>query len=55
MFETDASAYEAVTSAPGGGGADYPVYVGYICCIVGVVFFGSNWVPVKKFETGDGE
>ncbi|XP_041075647.1 transmembrane protein 144-like isoform X2 [Polyodon spathula] len=27
---------------------------GYISCAVSVVFFGSNFVPVKKFDTGDG-
>lgn len=29
-------------------------YLGYIGAIVAVVFFGSNFVPVKKYETGDG-
>lgn len=33
---------------------DIPHYVGYICACVAVLFFGSNFVPVKKFETGDG-
>lgn len=33
----------------------FPMYVGYIGCAVAVFFFGSNWVPIKKFETGDGE
>uniref|UniRef100_A0A673L9H4 Transmembrane protein 144a n=1 Tax=Sinocyclocheilus rhinocerous TaxID=307959 RepID=A0A673L9H4_9TELE len=27
---------------------------GFISCAVSVVFFGSNFVPVKKIETGDG-
>ncbi|MGH0125999.1 UNVERIFIED_CONTAM: hypothetical protein FKN15_015134 [Acipenser sinensis] len=27
---------------------------GYISCAVSVIFFGSNFVPVKKFDTGDG-
>ena len=36
-----------------GGGAG-PTYVGFICAGVAVLFFGSNFVPVKKFETGDG-
>ena len=38
-------------------GADSGVLViwGYISCIIAVLFFGSNWVPVKKFETGDGD
>ncbi|XP_048449258.1 transmembrane protein 144-like, partial [Rhincodon typus] len=28
--------------------------LGFIACAVAVVFFGSNFVPVKKFDTGDG-
>ncbi|GFO15981.1 transmembrane protein 144-like [Plakobranchus ocellatus] len=32
----------------------YPVFVGYICAIIAVVLYGSNFVPVKKFYTGDG-
>ena len=30
-------------------------YLGYIGAIIAVLFFGSNFVPVKKYETGDGE
>lgn len=36
---------------PGG----FPVYWGYISCVIAIFFFGSNFVPVKKFETGDGK
>ena len=32
-----------------------PAYQGIIASMVAVVFFGSNFVPVKKFETGDGK
>jgi len=28
--------------------------VGYICSLVAMLFFGSNFVPVKRFETYDG-
>ena len=28
---------------------------GYVGAVVAVIFFGSNFVPVKKFETGDGK
>ena len=28
--------------------------IGFACAFVAVAFFGSNFVPVKKFETGDG-
>lgn len=38
-----------------GGKVDHLVYLGYIGAIVAVLFFGSNFVPVKKYETGDGK
>lgn len=28
--------------------------IGYACLVVSVLFFGSNYLPVKQFETGDG-
>ena len=28
--------------------------IGYIAVVVAVLLFGSNLVPIKKFETGDG-
>ena len=28
---------------------------GFIACGVAVLLFGSNLVPIKKFETGDGK
>lgn len=28
--------------------------VGYLACLVAVVFFGSNYVPVKRAPTADG-
>ncbi|KAF6036484.1 TMEM144 [Bugula neritina] len=31
-----------------------PQYVGYIACVLAAILFGSNFIPVKKFETGDG-
>ena len=30
-------------------------YLGYIGAMVAIIFFGSNFVPVKRYETGDGE
>ncbi len=30
-------------------------YLGYIGAIIAILFFGSNFVPVKTYETGDGE
>ena len=43
------------TSSPNDSSADIPDYLGYISCVVAIIFFGSNFVPVKKFETGDGK
>jgi hypothetical protein len=31
-----------------------PEYVGFISLSVSVVFFGSNYLPVKAYDTGDG-
>lgn len=31
-----------------------PQYLGFIACGVAVLFFGSNFIPVKQFKTGDG-
>jgi len=28
--------------------------IGFVCAAVAVLFFGSNFIPVKKYETGDG-
>jgi len=28
--------------------------VGFLCAAIAVAFFGSNFVPVKKYEAGDG-
>lgn len=28
--------------------------VGYIGALIAILFFGSNFLPVKKFDTGDG-
>lgn len=32
-----------------------PMYVGYIASAVAVLCYGTNFIPVKKFETGDGK
>lgn len=34
---------------------DLPISAGFIGATVAVLFFGSNFIPVKKYETGDGE
>lgn len=31
-----------------------PNYVGFICLAVSVLFFGSNYLPIKAYDTGDG-
>ncbi|XP_076468464.1 transmembrane protein 144-like isoform X2 [Babylonia areolata] len=31
----------------------YPASVGFIAAGIAVLFFGSNFVPIKKYETGD--
>ena len=41
-----------VTSTPP---PEFPDYVGFICSGVSVLFFGSNFIPVKQFKTGDGQ
>jgi len=33
---------------------DSSTLVGYVACAISVLFFGSNFVPIKKYETGDG-
>ena len=37
-----------------GNGTGLPVYVGYINLLISSAFYGLNYTPVKKFETGDG-
>jgi len=28
--------------------------VGYVCCVIAGILFGSNYIPVKKYATGNG-
>ena len=51
-MELEANNSACYSSGDGNSGR---IYVGFICAGVAVVFFGSNFVPVKKFETGDGK
>ncbi len=30
------------------------MWLGFLGAAIAIVFFGSNFIPVKKFETGDG-
>ncbi|KAL8587620.1 hypothetical protein ACOMHN_045309 [Nucella lapillus] len=48
------TSFETTTANVTSDNTTYPEYVGFITAGVAVVFFGSNFVPVKKFETGDG-
>jgi len=31
-----------------------PETIGYICCVIAGFLFGSNFIPVKKYKTGNG-
>ena len=50
--KTISSSTPEVTSTPP---PEFPDYVGFICCGISVLFFGSNFIPVKQFKTGDGQ
>lgn len=46
---------ESTTSSRSDNSTDtYPTYVGFITAGVAVITYGSNFIPVKKFDTGDG-
>jgi len=30
-------------------------WIGFVGAFIAIIFFGSNFIPVKKFDTGDGE
>lgn len=30
------------------------MWIGFLGAIIAIVLFGSNFIPVKKFDTGDG-
>lgn len=34
--------------------ANSSAWIGYLGAIIAILFFGSNFVPIKKFNTGDG-
>lgn len=35
--------------------SNFPEYTGYIAAGISCFFFGSNLLPVKQYEVGDGE
>jgi len=41
-------------SAGGGGCSSKSLAIGFAAVIVAVVLYGSNFIPVKRFDTGDG-
>lgn len=43
------------TTAATSDNSTLPKYVGFISAGVAVFLYGSNFAPVKKFETGDGK
>lgn len=43
------------TTAANSDNSSLPKYVGFISAGVAVFLYGSNFAPVKKFETGDGK
>ena len=40
---------------PCGGNVNQAPWIGYIGAVMAIVLFGSNFIPVKKFDTGDGK
>ena len=40
---------------PASSGDIYPEYVGFLTAGVAILFYGTNFAPVKKFDTGDGK
>jgi len=52
MFSTDETSEILTTAVP--DHHQWPVYWGFVAIAVASVLFGSNLIPIKKFETGDG-
>ena len=52
MFITDVTEQLLTTSAPASHAL--PMIWGFVAVAVASVLFGSNLIPIKKFETGDG-
>jgi len=56
IWRNDLRAGDLVALRKNGEGADrlMAVWLGFVAAAVAVVFFGSQLLPVKRFETGDG-
>jgi len=52
MFTTDVLSEILTTAAP--AHHPWPMYWGFVAIAVASILFGSNLIPIKKFETGDG-
>jgi len=53
MF-TNGTSPDVLTTATPAANQPWPVYAGFIGVAAASILFGSNLIPVKKFETGDG-
>ena len=42
-------------TSSGGGSSAKDVVLGTFGALLAIVLFGSNFIPVKKYDTGDGE
>lgn len=52
MFITDVTSESLTTAEP--AHLTWPTYWGFVAIAVASILFGSNLIPVKKFESGDG-
>jgi len=52
MFSTDETTQVLTTATP--ANQPWPTYWGFVAVAVASILFGSNLIPIKKFETGDG-
>lgn len=43
-----------ISNKTGNETAGLPNYVGFLCLLSSSIFYGSNYLPVKQYETGDG-
>ena len=50
-----ASEYHNVSQTCNSGGSSKKTEIGFIAAAIAVIFFGSQYLPVKKFDTGDGK
>lgn len=51
---TGGTTVPGTTAANTGDNGTIPEYMGYITAGIAVLLYGSNFAPIKKFESGDG-